>query len=96
MINTIKKIIDKEFAANEIDIAAKVNEYAWQGGKVSSYQVTLHYSGSRKVLTILMNSERPFKPKIMPANYIEPHKMFRLCEIIQEAFNELERARTDV
>jgi len=87
----IKAVIEKEFKSNEIDMKARVNQYAWQFDKVTTYQIILLYSGSRRVLDIFMNAERPYVPKLKPSNPIEPHKMIRLCEIIMEAFKELER-----
>ena len=54
-------------------------------------RVDLFYGETRKVMTIIMDALPPFTPKLMPDNYIEPHKIIRLCEIILEAFNEIGR-----
>lgn len=91
MIEICKRVIEKEFKANEINMRARVEEYAWQSNRVITYQITLYYGESRKVMTIMANAAYPFKPKLMPVNYIEPHKMIRLCEIIMEAFSEIHR-----
>lgn len=91
MVGLIKKVLDKEFKANEIDIQAKVNEYAWQNNKPVNYQIDLLYASTRKVMRILMDANYPYTTKIMPYNHIEPHKMIRLCEVIIEAFEELKR-----
>ncbi len=95
MITKIKTAIDKEFKANEMDIQAKVVEYAWQNNIPMPYEVMLLYSGSRSVVKILCNAQYPFKPKVLPVNFIEPHKLIRLCEIVQEAFKELERVERE-
>ncbi len=91
MIALIKKCLDSEFAANEIHITARVREYAWQSDIPIKYQVDLFYGETRKVMTIIMDALPPFTPKLMPDNYIEPHKMIRLCEIILEAYKEIGR-----
>lgn len=90
-METIKRVLDKEFAANGIDIRARVREYAWQHNKVTNYEVDLLYKGSQLVMTLRMYAQRPFQPKLKPFNFMEPHKMIRLCEVIREAYLELER-----
>ncbi len=91
MVTNIKSSIDKEFKANDIDIQAKIIEYAWQNNAVSMYEIILLYAGARQVMKIYCNAQYPFKPKVLPVNSIEPHKLIRLCEIVMEAFNEVER-----
>ncbi len=91
MITRIKIAINKEFRSNGMDIQAKVVEYAWQNNIPTAYEIMLLYAGSRSVMKVLCNAQYPFVPKVLPVNFIEPHKLIRLCEIIQEAFKELER-----
>ncbi len=92
MNTKIKTTLDKEFKSNDMDIQAKVVEYACQNNMPTAYEIMLLYSGSRCVMKILCNAQYPFKQKVLPVNFIEPHKLIRLCEIIQEAFKELERS----
>ncbi len=95
MIQKIKLTIDKEFKTNAINIQAKVFEYAMQNNKPTMYEILLLYAGARQVMKIYCNAQYPFTPKVLPINPIEPHKLIKLCEIIQEAFKELERGLTE-
>ncbi len=95
MMSIVKRCLDKEFKANEIDMSARVIESAWLHDKPIKYQIDLFYAGSRMVMRINMQAEYPFTPKVHPYNDIEPHKMIRLCEVIVEAFEELKRLTRD-
>ena len=87
----IKQVIDKEFVANEIPIVARVDERAWQGKQVIDYQIKLYIKDSKQVLTAICHAQRPFNLKITDIIAMEPHRLIRLCDILQEAVKELER-----
>ena len=91
MQHQIKQVIDKEFAANEIPIVARVDERAWQGNQVTDYQIKLYIKDSKQVLTAICHAHRPFNLKITNFIAMEPHRLIRLCDILQEAVKELER-----
>ena len=91
MLHTIKKVIDAEFAANEIEVSCRVNTHIEQFGKPQTYRIQFMYRGGLVIMDAYCNAQRPFVPKLKPINPIEPHKLIKLCEIVQEAFKELER-----
>ena len=91
MEQIIKKIIDAEFAANSMEVTARVEPRAWEFEKVTDYSIKLLYRGGQIFMTVFCRAQQPFTPKVNPTVPVEPHKLIRLCEIIQEAFKELER-----
>ncbi|WP_289054191.1 hypothetical protein [Carboxylicivirga marina] len=94
MQHLIKKIIDQEFAANSMEVICRVDERAWQFDKVTDYRIRLLFRGSQPFMEIYCAAHRPFKPKMKPNNPVEPIKLLKLCEIIEEAFKEIERLST--
>ncbi len=95
MQHTIKKVIDAEFAANSMEISCRVNTHIEQFGKPTDCRVQFMYRGGLVIMEVYCKAQRPFVPKIKPINPIEPHKLIKLCEIVQEAFKELERKSED-
>jgi hypothetical protein len=94
MIATIKQAIEKEFKANGIELTARVKEYSYQANRVLNYQIELLYGDSRNFMRIFCNASAPFQPKVLPISFIEPHKMIKLCEIIMEAFKNLDQSQS--
>ena len=91
MEQLIKKVLDAEFAANQMEVTARVEPKVWQFDKPTDYSAKLLFRGGQVFMDVICKAQRPYTPKIKPVNPIEPHKLIRLCEIIQEAFKELER-----
>ncbi|MBR8535422.1 hypothetical protein KDU71_07605 [Carboxylicivirga sediminis] len=91
MQHTIKKVIDAEFAANSMEVTCKVEPYIWQHNIPTDYRTKLLFRGGQIFMEIICKAQRPFVPKMKPNAPIEPHKLIKLCEIVQEAFKELER-----
>jgi len=92
MQHQIKTIIDKEFAANEVPIVARVEPSAWQFDKPTNFRIKLLIEkGGRQVLTAQCYAQRPFELKVINIIPMKPHRLIRLCDILQEAFKELER-----
>jgi hypothetical protein len=91
MEHLIKRIIDNEFAANGMEVTCRVEPKAWQFDQVTDYQIRLLFRGGQSFMTVFCRAQRPYVPKLYATGAIEPHKMIKLCEIIMEAFKELER-----
>jgi len=90
MLTNIKRTVEKEFQLNEIDMRCRVDVYAISMNKPTAFKVDLYLGEGAKVLSLRMSSEEPFNPKIISVVPIEPKKLGRYCDIINEAFLELE------
>ncbi|MCU4162986.1 hypothetical protein [Carboxylicivirga caseinilyticus] len=91
MEQTIKRILEKEFKANQVDMRTRVSIYAVVGNKPITYMVDCFLGDGGKSLSIRMNAQRPFEPKVMPLAFMEASKLARYCEIIVEGIKELEQ-----
>ncbi len=95
MEHSIKRILEKEFSANNIDMRVRVTVYAVIGNTISTYMADCFHGEGSKCLSIRMNAKRPFDPKVMPMTFMDPVKLASYCEIITEGINELERKGMD-
>ncbi|MBK3516695.1 hypothetical protein [Carboxylicivirga marina] len=91
MQHLLQKTIDQEFAANSMEVTCRVDPYIHHYNTVTDYRIKLLFRGGQVFMEIMCKAQRPFTPKIKPVSPIEPHKLIKLCEVIQEAFKELER-----
>ncbi|MCU4165274.1 hypothetical protein [Carboxylicivirga caseinilyticus] len=91
MKELINKTIINEFKANSIDMRCRIEDYAVVGNKPMTYKIDLFLGDGGRFISIRIYTLPPFEPVIMTINPMELKKITRYFNILEEAFNEIER-----
>lgn len=85
-----KRILEKEFEANEIQMGIRVYAYASENNQIVTYAGEC-LLGGRKIMTLRIDATPPFETKISTVTFMEPGKLRHYVEIIEEATRSFHR-----
>ncbi len=89
-----KRILEKEFEANEIQMGIRVYAYASENNRTVTYAGEC-LLGGRKIMTLRIDATPPFATQISTATFLEPAKLRHYAEIIEEAARSFYRLAND-
>nr|WP_321409304.1 hypothetical protein [uncultured Carboxylicivirga sp.] len=89
MEEILKKYLEREFKANDIEGSIRVRSHAVVNNRVQSYLVDV-FIGGRHFYRIQIDAHYPFNPRLTTQFLVELDKLKLHTDIIEEGLKEVE------